>query len=101
MIATPANAIAGHSRRRYDAAVIYVKSVVAGLAGLVLGAILFPLVYGSIAILLTKNASGPDNTAVTWDLRSSVSSAFLWAYALTAILFFAVAFLWEYRRASH
>jgi hypothetical protein len=76
---------------------IYLKSLLAGLAGMTLTAILFPLVWATISLFLKVSTSGANGG--TWDLRSALGSAFFrWFYALALVFFFVIAFLWEFRR---
>jgi hypothetical protein len=80
---------------------VYLKSFLAGLGGLSLAAILFPFVSCTLALFSqSKHRAGPD-AAVSWDLRSALGSSFFrWSYVVTVALFFVIAFLWEFRRAS-
>lgn len=77
---------------------IYLKSLLAGLGGLTLAAILFPFASCIISLFSQSKPPGADG-AVSWDLRSALGSPFFrWSYALTVVLFFVIAFLWEFRQ---
>ena len=81
---------------------IYLKSVLAGLAAVFLDAILFPFAFGIIAHFFQSNPSaGSPDKAIEWDLRLALDSPlFLWSFASTVVFFFGIGFWWEFRRAS-
>jgi hypothetical protein len=81
---------------------IYLKSVLAGLAAMFLATILFPFAFGTIALFFQSQPSaGSTDKAIVWDLRSALGSPlFLWSFALTVVFFFGIGFWWEFRRAS-
>jgi hypothetical protein len=80
---------------------IYLKSFLAGLAGLTLAGILFPFASCIFTLFFQSQASGAADRAISWDLRTALGSPlFRWAYALTVVSCFVVAFLWEFRRVS-
>ena len=78
---------------------IYLKSFLAGLAGLTLAGILFPFAVCIFAVFFQSQPPGAVDRAFSWDLRSALSSPlFRWSYALTVVSCFVIAFLWELRR---
>lgn len=80
---------------------VYLKSFLAGLAALTLGAIVFPFAYCIFALFFRGKSSEVADSAVSWDLRSALASPFFrWSYGLTVVSFFVIAFAWELRRAS-
>ena len=70
---------------------IYLKSLSAGVAALVVALILFFYLYGVFFI-----PKAPPGTTVAWDVRI-FEQPFFW---LVLLLAFAIAFYWEFRRAS-
>jgi hypothetical protein len=72
---------------------IYVKSILAGMAAFILCAIL-AVVLSSILL----NWDAPSGTAIGIDPISILRSS--WGYQLLALLVFGVGFYWEFLRAS-
>jgi hypothetical protein len=76
---------------------IYLKSLLAGLAASFAALILSPIAYAFAMTL-----SSPRGIAVSWDLRSALASpGLLWCYALTVATFFGIGFWLAFRRISH
>ena len=71
---------------------IYVKSLLAGVAALVAAAILY---FGVLVASAFRKA--PPGTVVGVDIRGFTRQPFFW---LIPLLAFATAFYWEFRRAS-
>jgi len=74
---------------------VYVKSLLAGVAGvaaLLVASILCFCIYGSFF-----GPKVPPGTNVGWDVRIFTAQPLFW---LTLLLAFAIAFYWEFRRAS-
>jgi hypothetical protein len=74
---------------------IYVKSLLAGVAGvaaLLVAAILCFCIY-----VVLFGPKTPPGTTVGWDVRIFTAQPLFW---LTLLLAFATAFYWEFRRAS-
>lgn len=72
---------------------IYVKSLLAGVAALLVASVLFCVVG---AFWIIRNAKVPPGTTVGWDIRV-LNRPLFW---LIPILAFAIGFYWEFRRAS-
>jgi hypothetical protein len=71
---------------------IYVKSLLAGVAAMVVALILY---FGVLVASVFRKA--PPGTVVGVDVRSFTRQPFFW---LIPLLAFATAFYWEFRRAS-
>jgi hypothetical protein len=71
---------------------IYVKSLLAGVAAMVVAVILYVYI-----LILPKLGDVPPGTVVGWDVRSFTRQPLFW---LIPLLAFAAAFYWEFRRAS-
>jgi hypothetical protein len=80
---------------------IYVKSLLAGIAAVVL---VVPTVTFSVMIALVafyRPPHGSAENAVSWDSRSLIGTwPFTRTFWLTITFIFALGFVWEFRRAS-
>jgi hypothetical protein len=74
---------------------IYVKSVLAGVAALFVASVLYFYIYYAFLIRPTL-PKVPPGTGVGWDVRVFDLPFF----SLIALLAFAIGFYWEFRRAS-
>ena len=74
---------------------IYIKSLLAGFAALFVASVLYLYIYFTFWIRPTLPKI-PPGTSVGWDI-SSLNRPLFW---LIPILAFAIAFYWEFRRAS-
>ena len=74
---------------------VYVKSVVAGVAALLVASVLYFYIYYVVLIRPTLPKM-PPGTSVGLDVRIFDLPLF----SLIAVLAFAIGFYWEYRRAS-
>ena len=80
---------------------VYLKSLLAGVAASFVAAILFPFAFGIVTVWFRGRPSGGTDNAISWDLRSELGSPlFLWFWGLTVVFFFGIGFGWEFRTAS-
>jgi len=73
---------------------VYVKSLLAGIAALVIAAVLSPFVMLIYVYVVYRPAA---NQAVGWDPVSFAKQPLSW---LIGTLIFLAGFLWEFRRAT-
>jgi hypothetical protein len=73
---------------------VYVKSVLAGMAVLLVAFILSVFAYAWVVVLPKARATG---MAAGLDVRAVLTRPFFW---LIAILAFGIGFYWEFRRAT-
>jgi hypothetical protein len=69
---------------------IYLKSVIAGIAALIISAALFPIVG---ILLYTLIARPQADSAIGWDPVSAAKSPTVW---LIALIVFSAGFYWEF-----
>jgi hypothetical protein len=75
--------------------VIYVKSVLAGVAALLVAVVLYVYVYAFL--VLPRLSKAPPGMGVVVGVRTVFGLPF---FLLVALFAFALAFYWEFRRAS-
>ena len=74
---------------------MYVKSVLAGVAALLVASVLYFYIYYAF-LIRPKLPKMPPGTGIGWDIRV-FDLHFFW---LIALLAFAIGFYWEFRRAT-
>jgi hypothetical protein len=78
------------------APLVYLKSVLAGLAALAVSAI---LVVGVLALALFAVSRRSGSVGIG-AVSVGISDGLLWLFGLGGVLIFAAGFWWEFRRAS-
>jgi len=86
-----ASAIDFADKRRYENRMLYIKSVFAGMAAVVISVVLFPLVGIPAYKLIVR----PGAEVVGWDPVAAAKSPTVW---LAVLIIFAGGFTWEFRR---
>jgi hypothetical protein len=76
---------------------VYVKSLLAGVAALLISVLLLPV--GLTAVNLSKTPTSASDKALTWDFREALNLR-PWQIWLCILIIFGLGFYWEFRRAS-
>jgi hypothetical protein len=76
---------------------VYFKSVLAGLAALIIATVLSPFIVGIYISLVYKPAANESIGSIGWDPISFAKQPLCW---LVAALIFLAGFMWELRRAT-
>jgi hypothetical protein len=77
---------------------IYLRSIVGGLAASMMGAFVFTMAYAMWMVHRTQAAFPGQAVAVSWDLRSGLSPQFLILLAIASLVSFAAGFwiVWRF-----